>query len=1109
VLSFDDQKGNDNDDDDFDDIVIKIVKSEPAEIHHEVTFVEGNESGVAIATSDADIFDDKDTIESMTVTLTNAKADDVLNWTESAGFEVIPINTATTLALLVTHPSGAVSAAGFEAILKSISFVNNSDTPDETPRIVEVEVSDGVNEPVVAKTTISVSGTEELSYDTAVGPEDNFISLGITVADAETSVETIELSGIPKGSVVSVQNVETTIGDSGAITVNIDDIQSVKVKAPEHSDVNFDITITAKNSSGNTVEMGSLPVDVHALADAPKVMIDLGKLEYEWVKPDFSTNDNAQIKDLFEQGTLLNNEPGNIHELIAGGVSPLPSDTNGSDLFIVEPNRAIHESVSQPGSHVTGDQLVGDSNDFFVSGPGNDHFDGGTGALDSATKDTVIYSGNFDDYKLRWFDADDHSAVPYWIVEDKNFNDTADVVIANDKEAGDHLYQIERLVFQDAIVILDNEKGTVTPEVTKIIPVDIQVDLLDSDGSESLSDSVSVTGIPEDAEVWLNGVEQTASNGTYVLPLTFTAGNGLVSFDIRVPSSYQGELDFPITATATSTEISNADSAIGSATVEASIRDFKYTSGESSDDNIRTGGEHDIVIGDTTGLEIIPGEDYNIAFIFDTSGSMGNVMGTAKEQLVLAFDKLVDSVGPDSSGTVNVLLSQFNWSASEVISINLASEDPKKEFSDALANIGAGGNTNYEDGFKDTIDWFAGLPNSGAKSHSFFITDGYITATNYDYLNKDEFDQFWMFSNEQTEEFETLDDILGTDFKLNDLTSDEIYRNGVKVVEIDEYDDGKVSKANVYSPYENQSGNRVLLGTLVRNDDKLEFSQSSISSTLQAQHMYNVLAGLSAVQAIGLDPTPNNNSSSGVNEASLQKFDTDGFVDVNINVSELAKAIAGELIETMPGDDVIRSNDGNDILFGDEPVLFSQQDGEEQSLYEYVSEQTTPSLSQVEASNIHDYVAGNIDEFTQSSTNDGNDELYGGAGDDILFGQGGDDLLVGGTGNDILVGGDGDDIFKWLDGDLDGSKDTIKDFTYDNTDDDGEKDRIDLTELFKDEQGSVDSIISSHISVSESEDSHAEIVVSKGNDSVTIELEGWSSADLTDQMLKDILVIKE
>ncbi|MEF1290934.1 tandem-95 repeat protein, partial [Vibrio sp. M260118] len=161
VLSFDDQKGNDNDDDDFDDIVIKIVKSEPAEIHHEVTFVEGNESGVAIATSDADIFDDKDTIESMTITLTKGDANDVLN-TDIDGFDVELIeNSDDMYAVKVTYlgdngQSQVASASVFESYLKSLRFGNDSDTPSEETRSVEIKVFDDKGQFATATTTINV-----------------------------------------------------------------------------------------------------------------------------------------------------------------------------------------------------------------------------------------------------------------------------------------------------------------------------------------------------------------------------------------------------------------------------------------------------------------------------------------------------------------------------------------------------------------------------------------------------------------------------------------------------------------------------------------------------------------------------------------------------------------------------------------------------------------------------------------------------------------------------------------------------------------------------------------------------------------------------------------
>jgi predicted extracellular nuclease len=59
----------------------------------------------------------------------------------------------------------------------------------------------------------------------------------------------------------------------------------------------------------------------------------------------------------------------------------------------------------------------------------------------------------------------------------------------------------------------------------------------------------------------------------------------------------------------------------------------------------------------------------------------------------------------------------------------------------------------------------------------------------------------------------------------------------------------------------------------------------------------------------------------------------------------------------------------------------------------------------------------------------GDDVILGGAGDDSLAGDEGNDLLIGGKGSDSLTGGAGRDIFRFFDGDIDGSRDFILDFT--------------------------------------------------------------------------------
>nr|WP_279381322.1 type I secretion C-terminal target domain-containing protein [Vibrio cholerae] len=175
---------------------------------------------------------------------------------------------------------------------------------------------------------------------------------------------------------------------------------------------------------------------------------------------------------------------------------------------------------------------------------------------------------------------------------------------------------------------------------------------------------------------------------------------------------------------------------------------------------------------------------------------------------------------------------------------------------------------------------------------------------------------------------------------------------------------------------------------------------------------------------------------------------------------------------------------------------------------------------------MHDYITNHKQEFDSSSIRDADDQLFGGEGNDILFGQGGNDrldggvgkdtlyggsgndtliggegndILIGGLGNDILTGGSGEDIFKWVDGDLDGSRDRITDFKI------GE-DKIDLSDLFSDPTNTLDDLLKSEtIKVTE----NSEIVINNGHaNQVTIQLDGVSATDLM-KNLASIIQIKE
>ncbi|WP_179877248.1 Ig-like domain-containing protein [Vibrio cholerae] len=154
------------------------------------------------------------------------------------------------------------------------------------------------------------------------------------------------------------------------------------------------------------------------------------------------------------------------------------------------------------------------------------------------------------------------------------------------------------------------------------------------------------------------------------------------------------------------------------------------------------------------------------------------------------------------------------------------------------------------------------------------------------------------------------------------------------------------------------------------------------------------------------------------------------------------------------------------------------------------------------------YGQGGVDLIFGGSGNDhlyggdGNDVLRGGSGDDYLDGGSGNDILIGGLGNDILTGGSGEDLFKWVDGDLDGSRDRITDFTIG-------QDKIDLSDLFSDETRTLDQLLNSHVIEITDKGQNSEIVINKGpTEHVTIQLDGVTAGDLLSN-LENIIQIKD
>ncbi|MDF5465082.1 tandem-95 repeat protein [Vibrio parahaemolyticus] len=837
-------------------------------------------------------------------------------------------------------------------------------------------------------------------------------------------------------------------------------------------------------SDGNSSASGTLSIDIEPVADPVKIDLTFGPVTSVPVTLGGSWSTDEELKDLLEASNL----PGLDFEHVV--TQAFNNGHAGNDLML---SGDTESPLSFVGDQQAGANVDAQGSDIFVTGGGNDSIYGGIGSLDDqAETDTVVYSGKLSDYDFSYYPASDHSEVPYWIVEDSRFIDTKDVVSSTHKESGDHLYEIEQLIFQDAIIKLDNNTGEYVVLTEQQVSFELNLDLIDVDGSESfINDSVTLTGIPSGLTLEVNGKTVTEnSDGSYTVDLSSEPNqtSHQLSGTITVPADYNGSLDFDVTATAGSVEVNN-NTQMGADTASVSVRDYEFVSGTHGDNNIVGSDDNDVIVGDVQGLQIVEGQDYNIAFMLDTSGSMGYDVGRAVTELKTVLNTLIESASGPHSGKVNVLLTTFSTESKQVLELDLSSDNAKTQVEsilDAIVNRGDG-NTNYEAGFQSALNWFENA-DSGVTNLSYFISDGRPNqATVNDANNINQMDSIVL--GVENNKLVTLADVLPADYKTGDVVT---------------YDNKTVVDSNslVYSLSTGE-----LLGKMTSNHSYYDYETYVLH---QANNAYQALEELSEVRSIGLGHD--------LDEDSLKHFDSDGVVRTNIDVNQLAEVILGKEVSLMQGKDEISSLDGNDIIFGD--AIRFDINGEQgvSALQNYVASQLGKDVALVTKEEVHHYITENQAEFEQSRYYDQADTIYGGAGNDILFGQGGNDklfggadndILIGGLGSDILTGGDGEDIFKWID--VANERDTVTDFS-------SSEDSLDFSDLFddlsKDEVGDLLSDLQSgshtgdaggyHVEVSQDGSADTNLSITKGSSTLDIHFNSTSVDDITQHLIASL-----
>uniref|UniRef100_UPI003D25E450 type I secretion C-terminal target domain-containing protein n=1 Tax=Aeromonas salmonicida TaxID=645 RepID=UPI003D25E450 len=746
------------------------------------------------------------------------------------------------------------------------------------------------------------------------------------------------------------------------------------------------------SDGANLSNSGKLVIDVTAVADKPTVNVTLmgnGMPSYSQSFPSSGITTGQFQSGSFDKGALgitntLTDSTSSKDSVEGGdGNDYIVSVKGGGDHFV----GGKGNDVLVGGNSVSGDTLNGGvGNDILVAGLGGDTLYGGAG-----DKDIAVLSGNRADYAIK--KGSGYSVNDRWF----DFSVT-------EKGAGitKALHDVEYVQFADGIYQLNQSTGelTLVQPVVVDYPLEVSASLSDRDGSEVL-DSLVLSGMPKGAQLY-NGNQLLGTVGDDG-KLTLTASDklwssnaldvSLTGLTLKVPGALAGKVDLKVEAITRELYSEPSNTASDEDSIRLSY--FNATEGEPGDQNRTYGSEHNIVVGDLDGSVVLPGQNYNLAFMVDTSESIGLLaMKAIRDQLTLVFEDLKTSAGKEAAGKVNVFLVDFDTQVNLSVSVDLKDPNALKQLDDVLYLMdGTSGLTNYEDPLKATSNWFnsdMAKNNTNAKNLAYFITDGAPNS---------------FFYNENTNPVVNTKTGQGLDTFVNVnnyVPGKAFYANidGIQRVIVD-------ASGNVKQWSQNWRGNwsSKNIGEIkAQGDGTFEISIRVYDWSLATEQALNVLPLLEAnnvvLQAIGIG--------SKVSIDTLKQFDSDQVVQSNVSASDLANAILGTSINNKPGSDRIDGGAGDDILFGD-AVRFTGISGEGYvAIKQYVSGKL--GGGSVTDAQVHDYISSHASEFDQSSANDKGDVLIGGEGNDILFGQGGDDFLFGGAGNDTLFGGSGNDI---------------------------------------------------------------------------------------------------
>ncbi|MER0367502.1 Ig-like domain-containing protein [Vibrio vulnificus] len=955
---------------------------------------------------------------------------------------------------------------------------NNNGNSNVTLQSVEV-VDAAVSEEVVYEATDSDKGADKGTIDFVTDSTETSTNNAPHLADtrfSEVGTEDTEISlnlgalnpTDPDGDAVYISNVSVDPSyGSLVLTHDANGVVTSAVFKPAENKHFDDVPFTVTVSDGHKTDTATVMLEVKAVADAPNVTVVFG----DSVTTNVTMDSTLHTK-------LVNGQVLSEADKAALGVTGV----------VVEVNRnatGTNDSEVLFGS-AQADTMYGKyGNDVFVGGAGDDKIDGDDSwsTTDRDGVDTVIYSGPLSNYTLV-NNGDFGGKVDQWAVFDATGKDASARTGTSWELTGDHLYEIERLVFSDAIVTL-NPDGTYHVEQITETALNLSASVADRDGSEYL-DEVQIKGLPDgtmiidkDTGETLGGFQNINGEQVWVIDIE---GNSTQSINydnlvVRTPSSEALDVDVHVVAKENSLPQSDA----GAST--------EVNAAASNDVLADQGGEVPTTL---------------ISLVIDSSGSMASkptgLTESRIEYVLEASIELLKNV-KSQQGSESVLVQMIDFDTDATHATNGSSSvwmtvtQAISVLNSALANVDndnyngifdAEGWTNYDQGVDAVMAGYQDATVKGITGDTndviYFLSDG---AQNQGTIGSD-----WAafikgkdvtavgVGSEANVPSSGLIQVSGSADNIVYIPDEKLVTDlpklrptigtaGSLLMSVSGDDATEVvidaTKAQVIQMIDTDS-------SVINIPDSLSFSVDSVSNELLVSTLYGDFRigqdGSYYFQPDSSAPKINTGQSVAFEVLMTVKdvsgVESEQLVTLNVSPNGESNAAATSSFNASTGDDQIRGTDNNDIILG----------------------------------------------------HAGNDVLDGGLGDDLLFGGAGSDLLIGGLGNDILTGGDGADIFKWVD--METARDLVTDFNA------SQGDKLDLADLFDDmSKADIDTLLADlgsgdnqgavgDVSISVSDDASAShLTIVKGGQTLTIDFDGASAADITSSLMDNLNHLKD